>query len=92
MWLRRIDNKIVAARQREAEQEHGRQRRPSVPDWIVELGIGAGDPLPPRSTSVTATPHKRRRLSDRNEARRLLTSGLPVCPHCRPDQRLGILE
>lgn len=32
MWLQRIDSKIAAVQQREAEQEHGRQQRPPDPD------------------------------------------------------------
>ncbi|WP_371667037.1 hypothetical protein [Streptomyces sp. NBC_00289] len=44
LWLQRIDTEIAAIQQREAEQEHGRTNRPAEPDWIVELGIGAGRP------------------------------------------------
>ncbi|MDT0570328.1 hypothetical protein RM704_23140 [Streptomyces sp. DSM 3412] len=33
MWLERIDRKIAALRQREAEQEHERRSRPPRPDW-----------------------------------------------------------
>ncbi|MEV0938326.1 hypothetical protein [Streptomyces phaeochromogenes] len=29
MWLQRIDDKIAALQQREAEQQHGRQVRPA---------------------------------------------------------------
>ncbi|MFF5315640.1 DUF6233 domain-containing protein [Streptomyces massasporeus] len=34
----------------------------------------------------------RRRAIDRDEARRLLASGLPACPHCQPDIDLRILD
>ncbi|GGS98296.1 DUF6233 domain-containing protein [Streptomyces janthinus] len=34
----------------------------------------------------------RRRPIDRDEARRLLPSGLPACPHCQPDIELRILD
>ncbi|MFF3968034.1 DUF6233 domain-containing protein [Streptomyces griseorubiginosus] len=92
MWLQRIDTKIAAVRQREAEQERGRRRRPPVPDWIVELGIGVGRPPMQLHAGDCYAAGKRRRPVDRDEARRLLTSGLPACTHCHPDQHLGILE
>ncbi|MFF7647014.1 DUF6233 domain-containing protein [Streptomyces canus] len=92
MWLQRIDTKIAAVRQREAEQEHGRRHRPPVPDWIVELGIGTGRPPTQLHTGDCYAAGKRRRPVDRDEARRLLASGLPACTHCRPDQHLGIIE
>ncbi|MGW7610490.1 DUF6233 domain-containing protein [Streptomyces sp. NPDC054766] len=44
MWLQRIDAKIAALQDREAEQERGRRNRPEEPDWVVELGIGNGRP------------------------------------------------
>jgi hypothetical protein len=34
----------------------------------------------------------RHRAVDRIEARRLLASGLPACPHCQPDIDLRILD
>ncbi|MEU8851917.1 DUF6233 domain-containing protein [Streptomyces sp. NPDC048564] len=92
LWVQRIDNKIAALRQWEAEKERGRQRRPPQPDWIVELGIGTGRPPTQVHVGDCYAAGKRQRPIDRDEARRLLTSGLPACTHCRPDQRLGILE
>ncbi|MET7738488.1 DUF6233 domain-containing protein [Streptomyces sp. NPDC005402] len=92
MWLQRIDTKIAAVRQREAEQEHGRRRSPPVQDWIVELGIGVGRPPTQVHARDCYAAGKRRRPVDRDEARRLLVSGLPACTHCRPDQHLGIIE
>ncbi|MFD3309475.1 hypothetical protein [Streptomyces sp. NPDC058694] len=44
MWLPHIDTKIAAVRQRETEQQRGRQNRPPAPERIVELCIGAGRP------------------------------------------------
>ena len=91
MWPERIDHKITTVRQKEAEQEHARRRRPPAPDWIVELGIGAGNPPTHVHTGDCYAAAKRRRPVDRDAARQLLTSGLPACTHCRPDQHLGIL-
>ncbi|MEU5200376.1 DUF6233 domain-containing protein [Streptomyces scabiei] len=92
MWLERIDRKIAALRQREAEQEHGRRSRPPRPDWTVELGIGTGRPPVAVHTGDCYAAGKRRRAVDRDEARRLLAAGLPACTHCHPDQHLGILD
>ncbi|MFE4703248.1 DUF6233 domain-containing protein [Streptomyces sp. NPDC056738] len=35
---------------------------------------------------------KRRRAVPRDEARRLLTSGVRACGHCQPDTALNILD
>ncbi|MET7729385.1 DUF6233 domain-containing protein [Streptomyces mirabilis] len=35
---------------------------------------------------------KRRRPVPRDEARRLLTSGVRACTHCKPDAQLRILD
>ena len=42
MWLERIDRKIAAVEQRQAEAERGRRMRPAPPDWVAAFGIGAG--------------------------------------------------
>ncbi|MEU1042386.1 DUF6233 domain-containing protein [Streptomyces sp. NPDC005551] len=92
MWLERIDRKIAAVRRKEAEQEQGRRNRPPAPDWIVELGIGDGRlPVELHAGDCYAA-GKRRRPVGREEARRLLASGLRACTHCEPEHRLGILD
>ncbi|XUL85275.1 DUF6233 domain-containing protein [Streptomyces galilaeus] len=45
MWLERIDRKAAALRQRQAEEERSRARRPPVPDWFLELNRATGHPL-----------------------------------------------
>jgi hypothetical protein len=92
MWLQRIDSKIAALQQREAEQEHGRTNRPPEPDWIVELGIGAGRPPIEVHIGGCYAAGKRRRPVPSDEARRLLTSGVRACGHCQPDNALGITD
>ncbi|MFF7845272.1 DUF6233 domain-containing protein [Streptomyces ossamyceticus] len=90
MWLARIDAKIAALQKREAEIEHGRQRRPAEPDWFVELGIGVGRPLVAVHAGGCHMAGKRRRATGRDEARRLLATGLRACVHCEPDRHLGM--
>ncbi|WP_199924029.1 DUF6233 domain-containing protein [Streptomyces scabiei] len=90
MWLARIDAKIAALQQREAEIERGRQRRPTVPDWFVELGIGVGRPPIAVHTGGCHAGGKRRRPVGRDEARRLLAAGMRGCTHCQPDLHLGM--
>ncbi|MFD7713294.1 DUF6233 domain-containing protein [Streptomyces sp. NPDC059785] len=92
MWLERIDRKIAAVRQREAEQRRGRDSRPAPPEWIVELGIGEGRPPVELHAGDCYAAGKRRRPVGREEARRLLATGLRACTHCDPAQRLGILD
>jgi hypothetical protein len=79
MWLARIDDKISDIQRREAEHEHGWRVRPVRPEWIVQLGIGTG--RPPGDCYATGN---RRRVINRDEARRLLASGLPACPTASP--------
>jgi hypothetical protein len=92
MWLQRIDTKIAALQEREAEQEQGRQNRPEEPDWVVELGIGNGRPPIEVHVGGCYAAGKRRRPVPRDEARRLLTSGVRACGHCQPDTALQILD
>ncbi|MFJ9119432.1 DUF6233 domain-containing protein [Streptomyces sp. NPDC102394] len=92
LWLARIDAKIEALRLRQAEAEHGRRTRPRPPEWIVELGIGTGR----RPVQVHAgnchMAGSRRRPVGRDEARRLLATGLTACTHCRPDVQLDVVD
>ncbi|MFD9444662.1 DUF6233 domain-containing protein [Streptomyces sp. NPDC060006] len=90
--MHRIDDKITAVQRREAEQERGRQRRPSEPEWFIELGIGDGRPPIEVHQGGCHAAGKRRRPVNRDEARRLLTSGVPACSHCQPDTALDILD
>ncbi|MFJ8470278.1 DUF6233 domain-containing protein [Streptomyces swartbergensis] len=76
---------------REAEREHGRRVRPARPEWIVQLGIGAVRP-PVQVHAGDCYAEGSRSAIDRDDARRLLASGLPACPHCQPDTELRILD
>ncbi|MEV5645920.1 hypothetical protein AB0L67_38355 [Streptomyces flaveolus] len=53
LWVQRIDAKIAAMLQRQAQVDDGRTNRPRPrpPQWIAGLGIGA---RPCRSTPATA--------------------------------------
>ncbi|KAB1144702.1 hypothetical protein F7R91_20895 [Streptomyces luteolifulvus] len=92
MWLRRIDHKIALLQQRRAEEERGRVSRPQPPDWVVEIGIGADRPPVQVHADDCHMAGARRRPVSSDEARRLLTTGLSACIHCRPDTRLHLLD
>ncbi|GAB7111099.1 hypothetical protein JCM4814A_94180 [Streptomyces phaeofaciens JCM 4814] len=92
MWLARIDAKITAVRQQQAEQERGRRNRPRQPEWTVELGIGISRPPVRVHAGDCHMTGNRRRPVDRDEARRLLTAGLQSCTHCQPDVELHIID
>ncbi|MGQ4465292.1 DUF6233 domain-containing protein [Streptomyces violaceoruber] len=92
LWVQRIDAKAAAIRQRQAEEEYGRRNRPAPPEWIVELGIGAGRPPLQVHAGDCHMAGKRHRPVDRDEARRLLTQGLKACIHCQPDVLLHIID
>ncbi|MCX5144647.1 DUF6233 domain-containing protein [Streptomyces sp. NBC_00338] len=91
MWVARIDEAIAAAEQQEREKRQGEERRPPVPDWIVELGIGQGAPPSEIHAGYCRAAGKRRRAIDRDQARALLADGIRACSHCRPDTDLGVL-
>lgn len=92
LWLQRIDAKIAALQQRQAEEDRGRRNRPRPPDWIVELGIGADRTPVQVHAGDCHMAGKRRRAVSRDEARRLLTAGLQGCSHCQPETQLHILD
>lgn len=90
MWLHRIDTKIAAVRQREAEQERGRLAGLPGPEWVVELGIGQGRPPVEVHAGHCYAIGKRRQPISRDEARRLLDAGLRACSHCAPNTILDM--
>jgi hypothetical protein len=92
MWLERIDAKIAALHRQKAEQERSRRSRPRSPEWLVELGIGAGRPPIQIHAGDCYMAGTRRRPVTRDEARHLLASGMRACTHCQPDLRLHILD
>ncbi|MGW2834950.1 DUF6233 domain-containing protein [Streptomyces sp. NPDC001286] len=92
LWVQRIDAKIHALLRRQAETEYGRRHRPPPPDWVVEVGIGTGRPPIQLHVGDCYMLGSRRRPVDRAEARRLLADGLRACTHCRPDNRLEVLD
>ncbi|MFD8810432.1 DUF6233 domain-containing protein [Streptomyces sp. NPDC059627] len=92
MWLERIDRKAADLRQRQADEERGRARRPPTPDWILELHRGTGLPVAVHVGDCGMT-GRRRQPVGQDEARRLLTTdGVPACPICRPDTSLHIVD
>jgi hypothetical protein len=92
LWLRRIDAKIARLERRKAEEEHGRRTRPRPPEWVVEVGIGAGKPPVQVHAGHCHMIGSRRRPVSRDEARRLLADGLGACTHCQPDTELHIID
>ncbi|WP_308287150.1 DUF6233 domain-containing protein [Streptomyces liliiviolaceus] len=91
MCVQRIDAKIAALTERQAQQERvQRARREREPEWVVELGIGDGRPPAEVHAGHCYAIGKRRRPVSRDEARRLLAEGLRACSHCTPDTTLDI--
>ncbi|MFF3505602.1 DUF6233 domain-containing protein [Streptomyces sp. NPDC003247] len=92
MWLTRIDTKIAAVQQRQAETDHGRRSRPEPPQWLVELGISTGRPPVQVHAGDCRMTGSRRRPVSHDEARRLPAGGLRACTHCRPETLLDIID
>ncbi|MGW2965126.1 DUF6233 domain-containing protein [Streptomyces sp. NPDC001220] len=92
MWLERIDRKAADLRQRQAEEDRGRARRPPAPDWILELARATGHPLAVH-VGDCGMAGPRTQPVGQDDARRLLTTdGVPACPICRPDTSLHIVD
>lgn len=92
LCLRAIDAKISAVQQRQAEEEQGRKVRPKPPEWIVELGIGVDRPPVQVHAGTCHMAGKRRQAISRDEARRLIATGMRSCSHCAPDVQLRIID
>ncbi|MFF8659444.1 DUF6233 domain-containing protein [Streptomyces huasconensis] len=90
--LGQVEKWIAEEQQRQAEQRRGRERRPPVPDWVLEVGIGAGKPPVAVHVGGCHMSGKRVRGISRDEARHALTDGVQACTHCRADTELGVLE
>ncbi|MEU4507131.1 DUF6233 domain-containing protein [Streptomyces sp. NPDC024089] len=91
IWIGHVRAAIAVAEQQELERRQGQERRPPVPDWIVELGIGQGSPPTEVHAGHCHAAGKRRRAIDRDQGPRLLADGTRACAHCRPDTSLGVL-
>lgn len=92
LWVDRLDEAIAAAERRERERDQGEQHRPAPPDWLLQVGIGAGAPPVAVHVGGCAVSGKRLRPLGRDQAIRALTEGVTACTLCRPDTELGVLE
>ncbi|MEU5583002.1 DUF6233 domain-containing protein [Streptomyces huasconensis] len=91
--LARTRRWIAQEEQRQAEQAEGERRRPPVPDWIIEKGIGDGPPAGVHVGGCYAAPKWPRALGvSREQAREALYQQVPACPHCHPDRDLGVVD
>ncbi|GAA5038627.1 DUF6233 domain-containing protein [Streptomyces siamensis] len=90
--LTRVQRRIADIERREVERDRGRQARPQVPDWLLEVGIGSE--RPPVAVHVGGCHMAGRRVRGipRDQALRALTEGVDACSHCRPDSELGVLD
>ncbi|WP_326604310.1 DUF6233 domain-containing protein [Streptomyces sp. NBC_01800] len=72
-------------------RQQAKERRPTTPDWIVELSIGVGArPIEVHVGGCYAA-GKRHRAITREQALAALADGIRACIHCRPDTELGVL-
>ncbi|MER6093397.1 DUF6233 domain-containing protein [Streptomyces bluensis] len=92
MWLHASTTRSPPCSSGQRNRNAASATGPRKPDWIVQLGIGAGHPPLQVHAGDCYAAGTRRRAIDRDEARRLLASGLPACTHCQPDVELRILD
>ncbi|MGW0732507.1 DUF6233 domain-containing protein [Streptomyces sp. NPDC002851] len=92
--LAQLDRWIADEERREAERLRGKEARPPVPDWVVEVDIDIGAQRHPVTVHVGGCPMAgaRRHAVDRDQAVRAIGAGVEACSHCRPDTELGLLE
>ncbi|MFE9773521.1 DUF6233 domain-containing protein [Streptomyces sp. NPDC005931] len=72
--------------------KRARDGLPAPPDWVAAFGIGGGrEPAEIHAGGCHMT-GPRWRTVDRDEARRLLSSGVRACGHCQSDVQLHIFD
>ncbi|PAX83115.1 hypothetical protein CLM85_00820 [Streptomyces albidoflavus] len=83
-------------RQREEQLQQERAasaaRRPPLPDFVVELGIGHGAPPVGVHLGDCHAIGSRRRSLERARLLAALAEGVEACTHCRPDKAVGYLD
>ncbi|GAA1275476.1 DUF6233 domain-containing protein [Streptomyces aureus] len=89
--VEQIDRWIAAEERRESERHRGEEARPPAPDWLIEMGLGGRDPVYVHVGGCHMA-GKRSLGVERDQALRAVTEGIDVCPHCRPDTELGVLD
>lgn len=92
MSLDRVRERIAAEEQRERERRHGLAVRPPVPDWQIEVGIGASRAPLYVHVGGCRMAGKRVRAVSREAAARAVADGVEACSHCRADTELGIFS
>jgi hypothetical protein len=89
--LARTRHWIAAEERRLAEKLQGEQARPAPPDWMLERGLNGHSPPVYVHSGGCWNAGRRSSGISREEALRALTEGVPACPQCRPEARLGVL-
>jgi hypothetical protein len=89
--LARTRHWIAAEERRLAEKLQGEQARPAPPDWMLERGLNGHGPPVYVHAGGCRNAGRRSSGTSREEALRALTEGVPACPQCRPEARLGVL-
>ncbi|MEU9214824.1 DUF6233 domain-containing protein [Streptomyces sp. NPDC048415] len=91
--LARTRRWIAEEERRETERRRGEQRRPPVPDWVLQLGIGQGrPPVSVHTGDCHMAKGSRVKPITEDQARRALYEHVPACTHCNPDAILGVLD
>ncbi|GAA2560096.1 DUF6233 domain-containing protein [Streptomyces albidoflavus] len=74
---------------RRAERRTGKSRRPSSPDWVLEVGIGQGSPPVCVHVGGCEMASARVRPLSRLQVLEGLDRGIEPCTYCRPDSAVG---
>jgi hypothetical protein len=82
----------IDAEERRLAVETTRLPPPPPPDWLIEQGIGAGRRPVRVHVGGCWDANKRCHPAAGDEARWALANGVEACPHCRPDNALGVLD
>ncbi|MFE9250738.1 DUF6233 domain-containing protein [Streptomyces sp. NPDC007088] len=90
--LAELDQWIADEERRERETRLQEERRPPAPDWLLEVGIGAGSLPVQLHQGDCWNPGKRHRPVSVEQARRALAEQVPACGHCQPDVALGWVD
>ncbi|MEU7353911.1 DUF6233 domain-containing protein [Streptomyces albidoflavus] len=78
--------------QLQEERAAGAARRPPLPDFVVELGIGQGAPPVCVHLGDCHAIGRRKKPLERAGLLAALAEGVEACTHCRPDRVVGYID
>ncbi|UXY19431.1 DUF6233 domain-containing protein [Streptomyces cynarae] len=88
-----LDRWIADEERREAERRQAEEMRPPPPEWLIQYGLNRRNVDAVHVGDCWAAAKSGRcRPATRAQVLDALRHQVKACPHCRPDNELGVLE